>query len=349
MNVATPTPTQLPPTSTSTAIPSNTPSPTETPNPTATETPTLSSPPTSTPMATRVLKDSGTIVPGFEGFAVSLAWSKDGKTLFIGTKENGLFIYDVDSNQITGSAGNDSQVQALAVSPDGKSLAAGLGNDGSIRFISVETGELKQTIFPAHDEWIQVLSFSPDGKLLASGGDDGKILIWDVASAKLIKELYEASDWVWGLSFSPDGNLLMAGFHTEYTFRIWDTKTWELKSTFTGDQAADLAFSPDGSKVVTAGGGIHEANIWDVKKGELLFNLGETPGWTWAVAYAPNGKYVASASIGEVIILWDVNTGKAIRELYTGADFLQTLAFSPDGTKLASGGSEVIIWNMDQP
>jgi WD40 repeat protein len=348
INVPVLTPTQLPPTPTFT-IPSNTSLPTRTPKPTATKTPTLLPMPTSTPMATRVSKDSATIVSGFKGFAISLAWSKDGKTLFVGTKENGLLVYDVESQEIIGTSGNNSQIQALAISPDGKTLAAGLGNDGSIRFISVETGELSQTIFPAHDNWVQVLSFSPDGRLLASGGDDGKILIWDVATATLIKELYNESGLIWGMSFSPDGKLLMAGFNIEYTFRIWNTNTWELKNTFEGDQAADLAFSPDGSKVVTAGGGIHEANIWDVKTGNLLFNLRETPGWTWAVAYAPNGKYVASGGLGEGVILWDVNTGKAIRELYTGGDFLQTLAFNPDGTKLASGGSEVIIWDVKQP
>lgn len=343
------TPTQLPPTSTFTAIPTNTSLPTKTPKPTATETSTLPPPPTSTPMATRVSKDSATIVPGFQGFAVSLAWSKDGKTLFIGTKENGLLVYDLDSKQIVGNAGNDAQVQALAISPDGKILAAGLGNDGSIRFFSLETGELAKTIFPAHDNWVQVLSFSPDGKLLASGGDDGQIILWDVASGTLFKKLFQGDSWVWGMAFSPDGKSLMAGFDVASIFRIWNTNTWEIQRTFPGDFAADLAFSPDGSKVVTAGGGLHEANLWDFKKGNLLFNLRETPGWTWAVAYAPNGEYVASGGIGEIIILWDVNTGKPIRELYTGGDFLQTLAFSPDGTKLASGGSEVIIWDMNQP
>ena len=300
-------------------------------------------------MATRVTTETAAIVEGINSFAVSLAWSKDGKTLFIGTKDKGLVTYDVDRAEILSFVGNDAQVQALAASPDGKVLAAGLGNDGSIRLISIETGELLETIWPAHDNWVQVLAFSPDGEILASGGDDSRIILWDVATRKIFKELYRASDWIWGMAFSPDGRRLIAGFNAEYGFRIWNTTSWELQNTIDGDQAADLAFSPDGSKFVTAGGGIHEANLWDARTGQQLFNLREAPGWVWAVAYDPKGKYVASGGIGEVVILWDVTTGKPIRELYTGADFVQALAFSPDGTKLVSAGAQVFIWDMTQP
>jgi WD40 repeat protein len=241
------------------------------------------------------------------------------------------------------------QIQTLALSPNGKILAVGIAQDGSIRLVSPTNGDLLKTLYPAHTRWPQVLSFSPDGRVLASAGDDGQILLWNVATGRQIKTLYQGDYPIWGMSFSPDGKYLLAGFDTEETFRVWDTSTWELKQTFPGDLANDLAFSPDGKKFATAGGGIHEANIWDFTTGELLFNLSGLQGWVWAIAYDPNGKYVASGGIGDEVVLWDVATGRRARDLVTGSDLIETLAFSPDGTRLASGGSEIIVWNLDLP
>lgn len=300
-----------------------------------------------TPLVTRIDKSSAIIVPNFIGHAISLVWSIDGRYLYIGTQENGLVTYDSIRNVLGSYVGNNAQIQALAISPDGKTLTAGLANDGSIRFLSAETGDLERSIWPAHEGAVQVLAFHPNGEILASCGDDGQVLIWEVSTGKLLKTLIKDKGLIWGLAFSPDGKELIAGDQFEAKLYLWNVETWTLLKSFDGDQAADLAFSPDGTKIVTAGGSFHEANIWDINTGKLVFNLSETPGWTWAVAYSRNGKYVASAGLGDVIILWDTSNGKPIYELFTGPDFVQALSFNPDGTKMASGGLEVIIWDTE--
>lgn len=348
MSAPTSTPTLPEPTLTFTPLPTNTPKPTETLTPLPTSIPTIVVETTPAELI-KISKSQQTILKGFKGSALSLAWTKDGKTLYVGTEQSGLIIYDVINKKVLANSGDGLQIQALALNPDEKTLAAGIANDGSIRFINPKTGDLMNTLSPTHENWVQVLTFSPDGKFLASGGDDGQIVLWDVATAKEIKQLHKGDFWVWGLSFSPDGKSLIAGFDTESKFRVWDTTTWELQRTFSGDFANDLAFSPDGSKFVSAGGGIHEANIWDVASEKRLFNLSGLQGWVWAVAYSPDGKYVASGGVGDIVVVWDANTGNRAYELATGDDFIQTLAYSSDGTKLASGGSEVVIWDMTQP
>ncbi|MCA9998971.1 MAG: WD40 repeat domain-containing protein [Anaerolineales bacterium] len=301
-------------------------------------------------MATRVFTEVATSLDVADSFALSLAWSPDGQYLYVGTKDQGLFGFDANSQELIFQSGGEGlQVQAIAMNPDGKTLAVGLGNDNSIRLVSAQTGDLLATIWPAHENWPQALAFSPDGSILASGGDDGQIFLWDGHTGDLIKRLFQGEFWVWGLAFSPNGENLIASFDAESTFRIWNIDTWELQDTLAGDFAADLAFSSDGTKIVTAGGGIHAAHLWNFPTGELLFDLREAPGWVWAVAYDPHNKFVASGGIGEVIILWDVTTGKAILELYTGPDFIQALAINPAGTKLASAGDKVWIWDLSQP
>lgn len=344
------TPTDIPPTSTFTPIPTDTSKPSLTPNPTETETPTFT--PSPTPIPITIKSNNAVLVPDIGSTARSLVWSHDGKYLFIGTFDKGLAIYDVTNEKLFPLIGNDANVSSLAISPNGKILAMGLENDGSIRLLTIEDiypVYSLQTIFPAHEGDVLKLAFSPDGKSVASSGYDGNIIVWDVETGKMIKK-FEIDDIAQGLVFSPNGKTLIAGLGTKQEFNIWDTDTWELLNTFPADQVWDLAISADGSKMVSAGGGIHEANLWDVKTGELLFTYKHNiEGIVANVSYDPHGKVVASGGAGDTVFIWEVSTGYTIWELSVGLDAPLTMAFNPDGGQIATGGSRVIIWSLNRP
>src|SRR5262249_14502677 len=74
---------------------------------------------------------------------------------------------------------------ALAVSPDGRTLATGHADWGepalSTRLWELSTGKLRRT-FKGHSasHTIKQLVFSADGKTLASCAEDSTVLLWDV-------------------------------------------------------------------------------------------------------------------------------------------------------------------------
>jgi WD40 repeat protein len=56
--------------------------------------------------------------------------------------------------------------------------------------------------------------------------------------------------------------------------------------------------------------------------------------WIYALAYSPDGRYVATA--GEGVTLWDPATGAEVRTLVGPDVGVASVAFSPDGTRLAA-------------
>ncbi len=112
-----------------------------------------------------------------------LAFSPDNKLLFAGTGNGGVCVLDAKTGKETlRFTADDSRIQYLAVSPDGKLLATSSDKQSNnvIRVWQSKTGK-KLDEFPANGCQINSLAFSPDGRLLASGGADSTIMLWDVA------------------------------------------------------------------------------------------------------------------------------------------------------------------------
>jgi WD40 repeat protein len=125
-------------------------------------------------------------------------------------------------------------VWALAVSPDGKSLAAaqqGSGPEASVNLLDLASDSSRHTLLLGADTFhVSSLAFSPDGQWLAaaSGTHDGKgeVRLWDVASGEL-KRMVTDSDlgassvgWESQVAFSPEGTILaIAG--DDQTINLW--------------------------------------------------------------------------------------------------------------------------------
>jgi WD40 repeat protein len=71
--------------------------------------------------------------------------------------------------------------EPVALSSDGRLLAAAVSNDSAIAVWDVASGELRKTFVTDHGR-VSALAFDASGRRLLSGGYDGTALVWDVAT-----------------------------------------------------------------------------------------------------------------------------------------------------------------------
>jgi WD40 repeat protein len=210
------------------------------------------------------------------------------------------------------------------------------------------------------------VAFTADGKLLAAtyiarGRAIAKV--WDVATSKVLVTLASKADLtkdpvpsLMSVAFSPDGKTLALAGTRERT-QLYDTATWKVRDELFvpnrpdvyGDQ--QVAFAPDGKKLATVRqyGGL--VRLWDNPSGRVLYMLGAEAGISPdAIAFSPDGKTIAGAGTGGVV-LWDLAQRGHKATLQGPNRRAKALAFGPNGKVLAAAWEgfrekHVLVWDL---
>ncbi len=167
-----------------------------------------------------------------------------------------------------------------------------------------------------HGAPVHFLAFPPDGKTVISAANDRLVRVWDLATGKELHRI------------GPGGEVESLAFRIPAVY---------------GERLALViaAVSKDGKLLAT-----HfdepTVELWEVATGKKVGSIPLGKFEVMGLAFAPNGKHLAIASLYGIVRVWDIDAGKLVREFGKTPNVPYVLGgggaivYAPDGKTLVS-------------
>lgn len=210
------------------------------------------------------------------------------------------------------------RVNALAFSPDGKTLAIGSGEpsrSGDITLWDMASGKLTANYSERHIDSVLTLDFSPDGRHLASGGADKAVRITELSSGKMVKLFEGHTHHVLGVSWRGDGRII-ASSGADNVVKVWDWTTGDRRKNVEGWDKEVTALQYLGSSDVAAtSAGDAKVRLINSDGGEVK-KLDGAKDFMNTLSSTFTGDLVAAGGENGVLHIWDVASAKLIRSFH---------------------------------
>jgi WD40 repeat protein len=276
--------------------------------------------------------------------------------------------YDQDTPEVcSDSSGNSgTEIDAVAFSPDGKTLVSAggtAGNDVKVWSFDGHTLTDTGTVLPS-DGWLS-LAFSADGSLLAvpvSGGVD----LWNTSNWTLKTTLFASSNSYGGAQFTPDQKHLIAIDADSSTTPITgNLYVFDLTSAATELIPVDVvALSADPTSLAVAAKAVNgqvgvavsfadgTMDVFSYANGTVsartTLQVDAAGATIWNPVFSPDGTLVAIGDTASTVHFWTFPVPASLAEAgsdinfstYDSTDIIYALAFSPNGSYLAAGGGD---------
>src|SRR5206468_2794544 len=126
-----------------------------------------------------------------------------------------------------------------------------------------------------HSAAVTAVAFTPDGRFAITGALDGRVVVWDAATGAQSRAFDCAPAAVWSVACSPDGRYVAAG---------------------------------TGSRAGLGGNG---AQVWDLATAAEVRSITGSLSYVSAVAFAPYGVVLLTASLDGTIAVTDLERGNS--------------------------------------
>jgi RNA polymerase sigma factor (sigma-70 family) len=272
----------------------------------------------------------------------SLAFAPDRKTLVAGAIVDGtLRVWDAatgrEVRQMTDFSGT---VGPLAISPDGKTLAAAHGNT-NLRLVDLASGkDLVAT--HGHQSYVSSAAVTADGRTVVTAGGDETLRSWDPATGRELRQRTLPAGHSSYTLVLPGGKFYLTAA-SDKVFRIHDLETGKERATFRGQDPYRWALSSD-RKTFASAGPDKTVQLTDTATGRPRHTLSGVQ--AAGMAFTADGRLLAVWDNQKAVTVWDVATSKKLRQFAApapddgpllGEPLPYAADLSPDGGLFAIG------------
>ncbi|ETO10907.1 G-protein beta WD-40 repeats containing protein, partial [Reticulomyxa filosa] len=234
--------------------------------------------------------------------------------------------------------------------------------------------------FSGHTSYVNSIDYSifNDCQYICSGSRDNTVRVWDVKTAKQIKEFNGHSHFVYCAKFSPYHYYYCGLNHLrptvcsssqDKTIRFWDfetSKEFQVLNGHTG-WVSGITFSPfNNGRYLCSTSSDKTVRLWDVETYKALHIFNGHKGAVWCVDFSPllnynsnksnstgviggNGYTFCSGSYDNTICLWDIETAKECSVFKGHEHVVGSVKYSPYETNILCSGSgdrSIRLWDL---
>jgi cytochrome c len=208
--------------------------------------------------------------------------------------------------------GHTGPIAALAVSPDGKTLASASW-DRTVRLWPLAGGPSR--VLEGNGQNVNGVAFSPDGTAVISAGYDGTIRVWKTAGDGV--SVHNLPSPLNSVVTAPNGDIIAAGASGKVFFL---SAAGELSAAVEAGTTPiiQLAISKD-ARLIAAATTRGSVAVID-RNQRLLMHTLVGPGLpVWSVAFMPDNATLLTGGTDAFIRRWNAVTGEPIDSTLVGA------------------------------
>lgn len=199
-----------------------------------------------------------------------------------------------------------------------------------------------------HSGNINYVALNSTGSECVTVGEDGRIILWDVGSGKILKYFCGHSASVNKVIFSDNGKTIFSA-SDDGTVKQWDIENGNcLLTILVSAKVLTVGYSPNKSYLVT-GTNTGMLDIWHADGGGLYRHIeGYFFGAITDAVWNPDSSQIAVVSEDKLIQIINPFTGKKIRNLIGHTEAVRHVLYSDDGKILYTGGDDktVRFWSV---
>jgi WD40 repeat protein/predicted Ser/Thr protein kinase len=287
---------------------------------------------------------------GFREGVRCMVVSSDNRRLIVGTGDfldlqhpSEVLVFDLDSQKsLLPPLEHPQAVNALSLTADGKLLATGC-EDGGVRVFTLPEGQLIQTLTNAVTKKRSNLVFSPDGRtLMTSTASPRQFTLWDTMTWEARCLSQDPPGGPQYFAFSPDGSLLATPMGGKMSTIIWNMPAGTTNTVIPcRTNARGATFSPDGTMLAI--NTFEDIELYEARSWKPLGTLKGHEHVINGIAFAPDGKILASVGNEGSVRLWSVPGCEEVAVLYDHLGGAEAVAFTSDGHWLISGARDKTV------